>query len=225
MEKQHGQWPWRSCDSVGDKKHVSKVVTRSFQRAQKRAQTQGMAWYRGRWITPNTYRDTTHTVPKTQQIPVPRLSKGPRISVLTWNVGGLSLEGWDAFLRWLQQQPEISIVCLQETHWQHTSEWLTSQYICVHSTLNKRRSGGVMTLIARSLASQDAISWREVAPGRILHLRIYGHDPREHHTDIVNIDQHHWAHEHKSARADLWDVLHSTLDELPQRNYRCRAFS
>ena len=203
MEKQHGQWPGRSCDSVGEKKHVSKVVKRSFQRAQKRAQTQGMAWYKGRWITPHNYSDTTHTVHKQKQTQLPRPNKGPQISVMTWNVGGLSLEGWDAFLHWLQQQPEISIVCLQETHWQHTSKWLASQYICIHSTLSKKRSGGVMTLVARSLASQDAISWREIAPGRILHFRIYGHDPSCHHTDIVNVYQHHWSHEHKSARRSL----------------------
>ena len=128
--------------------------------------TQGMAWYKGRWITPHTYIDTTHTVHKPKLPQLPRPNKGPRISVMTWNVGGLSLAGWDAFLHWLQHQPEISIVCLQETHWQHTSEWLTS----LHSTLSKKRSGGVMIFVARSLASQDAISWREIAPGGILHL-------------------------------------------------------
>ena len=35
----------------------------------------------------------------------------------------------------------------------------------------------------------------------------------------MNVYKHHWSHEHKAAREDLWDVLHSTLDELPQRNY------
>ena len=40
-----------------------------------------------------------------------------RLRAATYNIGGFSTDAYDSFMRWLAQQDDFDIVCVQETHW------------------------------------------------------------------------------------------------------------
>ena len=129
VAKQHGS------PNIGSS--FSSIRKRSFKRACRRAARQGGAWCRGQWLT-------EEHLPRPDEAPAPNRKqrtvkcvkhKGRRLYVLCWNVGGLSTGLFDELLAWLAlpQQQHIGAVLLQETHWQHQSEWCSGGWTCINS--------------------------------------------------------------------------------------------
>ena len=125
----------------------------------------------------------------------------------------MGIADWDHFQQWLRYQ-HLDILAIQETHWGYSSEWVQTHYHCVHSGLNNRQAG-VMLLVAKHVCSLHDISWSEVIPGRLLHLRIHC---KQRSFDFLNVYQHIHAPQTMIDRQNFWNQLHQYLSQLPKRN-------
>eukprot|EP00435_Cladocopium_sp_Y103_P018388 s1539_g4.t1 len=123
------------------------------------------------------------------------------------------MDTWDWFQWWLSLQ-SIDVIGLQETHWSFTREWIQERFYIVHSGMSSR-AAGLMFLVSRKLCEQHDISWGEIVPGRLLHLRLHG---VHRHIDIVNLYQHVHAPQRMDDRAEVWHQLSLLLAQLPKRN-------
>ena len=196
----------------------SKVVKRSYKRAYHRAITHGCTQYHGKTMIPQDFHQMTPPAP--QQVPThpkPSNSRSQgtkhRVSVLTWNVGGLTSAFYTCFQEWLRST-RIDIIHLQETHWRFSNEWQTSEYNCIHSGCLTARAG-VLTMVSKRLGHSDNITWQEPIPGRILHVRVKG---QLQSIDLINLYQHVFRPSNLPARDDFWTTMQSTLDQVPARN-------
>ena len=196
----------------------SKVVKRSFKRAYQRAITHGCTQYHGKTMTPQDF----HQMPSPPQKQVASYQKSSncrslgtkqRVTVLTWNVGGLTSSFYTCFQEWLRST-RIDIIHLQETHWRFSNEWQTSEYYCIHSGCQTSRAG-ILTMVSKRLGHSDNITWQEPIPGRILHVRVKG---QLQSIDLINLYQHVFRPSNLSARDDFWTAMQSTLDQVPARN-------
>ena len=109
---------------------ASTVVKRSLKRAQRRAQTNGMTWYRGKCYTSEDFlqmglppiepsQNSTQTdLVRCHQHHAPRR----RMTCMTWNGGGLSSHRLDEIKQWLTIQ-RIQIAVITETRWSFQSTW------------------------------------------------------------------------------------------------------
>ena len=220
---------------------------RSYRRACARAQRsqQGGTWYKGRWLTANALRATpssrTQPVSKHQRrcaatrsvqaSAVSRAGSKQSISVFTWNCGGLSTGLMDEIFLYLQERaPHVNVVCLQETHWKHDSEWLTEKWICVHSHDPKHTYAGVLTLISRKLVSSEDIRTVAHVPGRILQVRF---PVAGVHADVLSCYQIPWTTRGSTQqqlldkRAKFWNALeaHCELTCISPQFAPCKSIS
>ena len=197
--------------------HAHRVRKRSFIRAQRRALQFGYTWYKGRIFT----ADRANLCPSLPRPPMPTQSNLPpppktqrqRLTLFSWNAGSLSPASWDLLQQWLDDQ-DIDVCAVQETHWQFTSEWTTSRYHCLHSGLNSRQAG-LLCLISKRLCPADQISWNEIDPGRLIHIRLHG---THRHIDLIQGYQHVHSANRMESRSTFWDMLNDQLTSLPKRN-------
>ncbi len=157
LEKIHGSWP--RCQMLPQ--DASKTRKRSFKRALRRTQQHGYTWYKGKLFTaPVDYISTltdnplkdAHSYPTvpSQNLTSTHSRAYQRLTILSWNTGGLSQASWDNLQLWLTKQ-KIDILMLQETHWRSTNEWVNADYTCIHSAATPCRPGGLLTLISKKL--------------------------------------------------------------------------
>ena len=194
------------------------IKKRSFKRALKRAETHGYTMYKGQMYTAQRlgteYKGHPTVVPKTQNNTPSSKLKRKRFSCLSWNCSGLSPSGWDYFQQWIECQ-SLDIIMLQETHWKHTSEWVTGNYYAIHSGCGESRSG-LLSLVSKKLCTMDDLSWQEVIPGRLMHLRVHG---RDRDLDFLNVYQHIHHPDRMEDRAQLWTALQSVIANCSKRNH------
>ena len=193
------------------------IRKRSYKRAIRRAELHGFTLYRGCLRTATqlgtVYKGTFQHAPQKPNVTQTQKLKRKRITCFNWNCSGLSPSGWDFIQQWLTCQ-RLDVIMLQETHWRHTSEWLTEHYYAMHSGLDDGRAG-LLTLINKDLCTTHDLSWREISPGRIMHVRVHG---RDRDLDFVNVYQHVHARDRMDARLQFWTDLQTLLSTFPQRN-------
>ena len=146
--------------------------------------------------------------------------QGPRLTALTWNVGGLSQEAWLEVQIWMHEQTEHDVILLQETHWRFTSSWSLPRYHIFHSGATDHRFQGCMIAIRKSIASFESVRWSTPLVGHLMHVRF---PVQGRHVDIINLYQYAL-----SSGPDRAAVLHKrervlhhldkTLSSLPIRN-------
>ena len=195
----------------------SRVVKRSYRRALHRISRHGYTWYRGRILSgpidPSIATSSPPSFKPSHNLPAPGHKRRKRMTCFSWNAGGMSMTDWDRFQQWLPEQ-SLDILAIQETHWVYTTEWTQANYYCVHSGLNNKQAG-VMILISKSMCNLKDISWSEIMPGRLLHVRIHG---QQRAIDILNVYQYIHATHTMTDRQTLWTCLHEYLSKLPKRN-------
>ena len=196
---------------------ISKVVKRSYKRAYHRAIKHGCTQYHGRTMTPQDFQMTPPTT-KPQVAPAQKPSRHTsrgtkqRISVLTWNMGGLTSASYTCLQEWLKTT-RIDVIHLQETHWKFSNEWQTDEYNCIHSGCTTSQAG-ILTMISKRLGHRDNITWQEPIPGRLLHVRVKG---QLQSLDLINVYQHVYRPSNLTARDVIWSTLQSTLATIPAR--------
>lgn len=223
--KQHGTQPTMRDGAQHVLNHsASKIVKRSLKRAQRRAQTNGFAWYKGRCMlpadfakmgmqpVPETPPGTTADVTACHQRHAPRR----RLTCLAWNSGGLSAPRLDEVKAWLTMQ-QIQLAVISETRWSFQTEWSDSNWHHVHSADPNSRGSGVLILISRRFCDASQIRWTEPVPGRLLHVRIL---MTTRNFDVLGCYQHvHTGTKRCFApREAFWKALEQQLLTIPNRN-------
>ena len=225
--KQHGTQPsmCAGTQAVLTNCKASKVVKRSLQRAQRRAHTQGIAWYRGQCLTPQDFsrmgmKPLVQPPPKPKQhdLETCNAHQGPRrrMTCLTWNCGGLSSHRLDELKKWLTIQ-QVHIAVIAETRWSFQSEWSDQAWHHIHSADETCRGSGVLILISSKLCAASDLRWHAIIPGRLVHARILM-TPRN--VDVLGCYQHVHTGNKKSMphREVFWKALEQTMQRLPARN-------
>ena len=227
--KPHGKWPqgcpgtssWRSPGSI--------VLKRSLTRAYKRAMACGFAWYKGRCLTIADFQHMrfakeellsadTHTQSRSMQVYSQTNSiqkpKG-RVTCVSWNCGGLSQHKLDEVRLWSSVN-HIPITMLQETHWGFSNTW-SDDWHTIHSGVTGQRRAGLAVMIDKTFCTTAQLSWQEVIPGHLLHIRIQlpGRP-----LDLVCCYQHTCLRiqDNMRMREQWWNSLDCLLRNLPRRN-------
>ena len=148
---------------------------RAIRRAARRAMAQGSTWYKGKWITAKQLSHiNTASAQRTHSGSDRRGPRGgtkysDRISLLSLNVGSLSTLLWQELKEYLLKAP-YDVICLQETHWSTSSEFVVQGWRAIHSG-TKARADGVLTLI-HPRHRADTIRHEEIQSGRILRTQL-----------------------------------------------------
>ena len=216
VAKQHGS------PNMGSS--FSSIRKRSFKRACRRAARQGGAWCRGQWLTADQLPRPEHTIaPKRKKHTVQPIKQGGRrLHVLCWNAGGLSTGLLDELLAWLAlpQQQHIGAVLLQETHWQHQSEWSSGGWTCIHSGDPSHKYAGVMCMLSHKFFQPQQVRYHGQVDGRLLHVRAGNLDDA---VDFLCVYQHPWnvrvpKQELRTRRDKVWKQLDRAISAQPKRN-------
>ena len=123
---------------------------------------------------------------------ISRLNK--RISIMTWNCGGLTTLRFAELKEWLRQQPPASrpqLLVLQETLWRGDFEWTDDMYTYLHSGSGQTRDSGILTMVSRSLCAPDLIRHASIQPGRLMRIKIC----LEPCVEVLAVYQHAWRPE------------------------------
>ena len=230
--KTHGQGP-TACFGTSQRPHLhSSVVKRSLRRAQKRIQTQGMAWYRGQCLTQRNFKELWPGIlPIASVTPTPATSARPNdlrrcglthsprhhhFNCLVWNSGGLSAPRLDELRTWMFQN-NISVGVFLETHWQYTSEWSDDHWHYIHSGDPSFKGQGILVITNRHFCNAHNLKWRDIIPGRLLHVKF---QCGERDIDTIACYQHTCKRTtaNQKDRDHWWQTLESTLRTLPSRN-------
>ncbi|CAE7229050.1 unnamed protein product [Symbiodinium sp. CCMP2456] len=158
-----------------------KNAKRAYRRAVQRAQrsVDNTTRYRGRRLHlqqlggPHlTVRRETNASPRRTAAPA---DSGPRLRILTTNLGGTCNATYDILMNWLEEKKnEYDIIQLQEVHYglgKDFVEYQTDSWIVVSSPDPKHRWAGVATLISRRLVLQQEVRHNVLIQGRLLHVR------------------------------------------------------
>ena len=161
--KAHGTRPSMCHGTSSGPQTLSKVVKRSLQRAHRRIQQQGFAWYKGKCFTQRDFNElwpglvpplaTPADVKPSAPQDAHRCNQthGPRkrTTCLVWNCGGLAAPRLDEIRTWMYCN-HITIGILLETRWQYTGEWSDAHWHYIHSgdPLVKGRSSRVFLVVS-----------------------------------------------------------------------------
>ena len=191
---------------------------RAFKRAVQRANRDGGTWYKNQWMMsplkePPPDGTSWHPMMK---------SKGrnkPRLKVLSWNARILPVELWEEVQEYGQTHA-FDVISLQSTGWTFSSTWKARGFQVVHSGTPEKFTDGIMMMISTKIAAPEHVSYSEIIPARILHVRI---KQDKHSLDYVTVYQHPWRNnltpaENLEKRKQIWDGLHECLSRLPFRN-------
>ena len=159
-----------------------RVGKRAWLRAQKQANQQGYAWYRGRILCSNGAPcQTTGTMPPNlarRSKPVVN-SRGAtaRLKVMTLNVGHMSAFLWGELKAHLGSGTcDYDVVCLQELHWTQTCQFSVGGWSAVVSA-GQDKSDGVMVLVNPRF-KQSQVKYDEILKGRLLRVQLAIEDSR-----------------------------------------------
>ena len=204
------------------------IVKRSIKRAYNRALQHGVAWYRGRCLTPSDFPKALQTTamtfpeinPTMRQNNLLRCNQqhqeAKRFRLLQWNAGGLSLHRLDAIKVWMFEN-HIDAAMIVETRWTYESEWADSLSHYIHTGDPSHRGMGILCILSKRLCKAEHIRWRVLLPGRLVHVQVQMHNRN---LDLVGCYQHTRA-SHASRmqeRTHWWNQLDSLLHSLAHRN-------
>ena len=212
--KAHGVEPRQIFESKTSTN--SSVKKRSYRRALQRARKHGYTWYRGKLHSAHQLGVQMESIPEkraTTNVEPPKHRQRRRLTCFSWNCSGLSPPEWDMLQIWLDSQA-LDVIMLQETHWSYTREWLQEKYYAIHSGAQTRQAG-LLCLISKQTCRQHDISWQEVIPGRILHVRLHGVTRS---VDLINLYQHVFQPCNSEYRPELWLTLSHLLSTFSKKN-------
>ena len=157
------------------------IRKRSIRKAISIASRTGLSLYRGKILAANVAFKPSP--PRTE-----KASSGHRMRIFSWNCSGLSQELLAELLLWLDYNPQISVIFLQETHWGQTMEWSKKDWHFIHSASGQPNSAGLLVGVRDSLAKVDGISCALDTWSR--KLATYEHPKGRSQIDFVLVRQH-----------------------------------
>jgi len=218
--------PGRGCGSNITTQYIKK---RSLKRAHRRLQINGWTWYRGQLWTQVTYPKPPDFIAdlnagfNSQRCQPAEHLPSHRLVFWHWNSGTLSSTRYQELLHYLHLQ-KVDVAPISETHWRYDSEWNTQHWHVIHScgdsSCSSEKASGLLLLVAKRCCQAHQLSWRVIAPGRLLHCRLHiANKP----IDILGVYQYPWSTwmAQRNRRHSIWVQLRDTLQALPQRNILC----
>ena len=206
-----------------------------------RAGPNGATWYRGKWMTARALQaqkissagvslscQMSRKPSKVPQLQLPRWppQKGdeclheaipPRragsVNILSVNLGGIALELYDEFCRWLETETTIAnidIICVQET-WRLTSDYVLPHWSWLSSGAEPVSGQGVAVLVNTAYADAAVLRTREIRVGRILQVQMPVKDDKQGRLlNVVCVDVPSKVSESQyvyEKRAAVWTAL------------------
>ena len=199
---------------------------RSYRRAKRRAEQQGGTWYRGKWHSAAALGVRTRNCVTNSEIPTvrrpPAPTNRPRFQAISYNLGGVTPEGYDCFKEWLQNDCQADLVLLQETHWglgREDQEWTLPQWSVITSADPRNRFAGVAVFLRKSRFPAHGLSHCTWIPGRLLQVR---YSDNYITVDVVVGYQWVWQERDKDKiakqREHFWTQLSKLCQGIPARN-------
>ena len=201
--------------SLSNQDGCTRSRKRSYLRAVRRLEKTGQTDYRGKRFFQFRSREQTSGTPGDK-------SDQGRCNFFTWNCSGLSPEILTEVLQWADDAQAMFFV-LQETHWRHQLEWRAEGWLFMHSAAPKAKSGGVLFAVREKICEQPSLRWRELVPGRLLHVRFQAWKQQ---VDVLAVYQKVKIRGSKldleknvRDRGTVWAQLRKCLASLPERAF------
>ncbi|CAE7248776.1 kptA [Symbiodinium sp. CCMP2592] len=218
---QQNQWDqWTPKGKSKGKKSKNWTQTQAIRRAKHRAQTQGFTWYKGRRITAPQIADValrTAGRPATESHATRGNRAGQhhveRLSILSLNVGSLSTLLWQELKEYLATA-QADVICLQETHWSTTSDFMVQGWRAIHSG-TKARADGILTLV-HPRHNKHVVRHEEIVPGRARRVQLQAPHGR---IEIHNCYQHphNYTESLKKKRHAFLNKVTRSITGIPLR--------
>ena len=156
--------------------------------------------------------------PKSPQLPIhapPKRRHNRRLSILSYNCGGLTSALYTELLVWLQlHRPDV--VFLQETHWAQDRTYTAEDWHVISSGCSAHHSG-VMIMLAKRSFPQPCIRSEILIPGRLMIVKA-----QQHHTThfLINVYQkvNDGTKDGKDLRNQVWEALQKAISISPSRH-------
>ena len=169
-------------------------IKRAFNRAAQRARLhrQQGTFYRGRRCSLVHLASQPGSTPQKAgklRLHAATASAAHRLTVLSYNAGGLTGECYQELLQRLHQLPaqeRPAIVHVQETHWSTSQEFCMPGWFMISSACPSPKAGRLLTMIDSTLCGWDCISSSAQVDGRVLHVRLNLGDST---VDAINVYQ------------------------------------
>ena len=220
---------FRAKPNGGNLFNISSARKRAFRRARQRAATCGQTVYRGRMHSAASLQALAQQVTtassgigRRTQLRQSKRPSMPRLQVRSWNMGGCTSDAYDVLCEWLDRQPDLDVLLLQETHWglgRAESQWSNSRWTFFSSPDPARRYAGVAIIVSKRLASSEDCTFCEWVPGRVLQVRV---ECPQLNLDLVNVYQ--WVRDSAQGdarleqRTHVWHQLGRVINSIPKRH-------
>ena len=155
--------------------------------------------------------------------------KAGSVNILSVNLGGITLELYDEFCRWLETETTIAnidIICVQET-WRLTSDYILPHWSWLSSGAEPVSGQGVAVLVNTAYADTAVLRTREIRVGRILQVQMPVKDDKQGRLlNVVcvyvpsKVSESQYVYE---KRAAVWSALDKFLASVPARHFLCVA--
>ena len=214
------------AESLGTSR-PQQALKRSLLRAQRRARREGWAFYRGNLLSLKDLGGLHDPVPRRDlQRPKP-IHTAPskchrRVSMMSWNAGGLTSPHYQELLVWLTSQC-VDIAVIQGTRWRGERTWRARGYSFIQSGADEETPNvhcALLVCVSDRFCKFDNIAFAVVHPGRLLHVRC----KMEHNSlDLINFYQFPTSCTQTRtnpivARGQLWSQLDALLHTIARRN-------
>eukprot|EP00438_Fugacium_kawagutii_P022171 Skav235066 [mRNA] locus=scaffold3466:163:7116:- [translate_table: standard] len=193
------------------------IKKRSYRRALRRCAQHGFTWYRNQIIKgiPAPTPPSPCPSPPRPRPTTPQPSPKHRLTIFHWNVSGLSQSKLQELMHW-GHTSSCDIMLLTETRWTFSNQWHTTNWTITHSGQVADRGAGVALLVHKRVPRHH-LSWREVQPGRVLHVKLHS---KPFDSDFLIVYQHPYQQtlQRSQQRQQLLHCLDQYLTHLPNRN-------
>ena len=200
--------------------HNQDVRKATLKKAMMKAKGTSVTQYRGRVLRVESHdrpqqATTAHHSEQPPMLAQPKRRRNRRLSILSYNCGGLTSALYTELLVWLQlHQPDV--VFLQETHWASDSTYTATDWHVVSSGCSVHHSG-VMILLAKRSFPQPCIRSEVLISGRLLLVKAHQHNSTHY---LINVYQkvHDGTKEGLTLRSQVWEALQKAISISPSRH-------
>ncbi|OLP82717.1 hypothetical protein AK812_SmicGene36607 [Symbiodinium microadriaticum] len=146
--------------------HPKGAGKRSYQKALRQAEKNGVAFYRGKSFTLQQLGGTP-AVPQSEQPKKPKpttFRTKDKIRYLSWNAGALTTAVWEELLSLLETDAysDVKLIVVQEIHWRGSWQFSKSCWHVVScGTHNEQGAGVILIMVHNSLCQAKDIRFNE----------------------------------------------------------------
>ena len=192
----------------------------TLKKAVSNAKGTSVTHYRGRMLRVESHEQPTRVspAPNSPRPPMhapPKRRHNRRLSILSYNCGGLTSALYTELLVWLQlHRPDV--VFLQETHWAQDRTYTAEDWHVISSGCSAHHSG-VMIMLAKRSFPQPCIRSEILIPGRLMIVKAHQHNTTHF---LINVYQkvNDGTKDGQDLRNQVWEALQKAISISPSRH-------